>query len=66
MTFWKNATRHWNASWKSASVEEVNKNRKMPVSIVEIAIVPLRPTYLISTVNQAMKLPGVPMTEMIA
>lgn len=50
MMFWKKASMDEKASWNFESAEIVNKNRKMPESRVEMAIVPLRPMYLISTV----------------
>ena len=44
----------------------VNKNRIMPVSRVEMAMVPLRPMYFTSTVYQAMIEPGTPTMEVMA
>ncbi len=38
------------ASWNGGLELEVNRNKMIPVSNVEIAIVYLRPIYLISTV----------------
>lgn len=48
--FWKNASRQVMASWNGGLELEVNRNKMIPVSNVEIAIVYLRPIYLISTV----------------
>ena len=50
MMFWKKASRQVKASWKSESEEMVKRKTKTPVMTVAMAIVPLRPTYLRSTV----------------
>ena len=50
MMFWKKASTEEKPSWNLESAEMVKRKRKIPESIVETAIVPLRPMYLISTV----------------
>jgi hypothetical protein len=50
MMFWKKASTDENASWYDESEDIVNRKRKTPESIVEMAIVPFRPIYGISTV----------------
>jgi hypothetical protein len=49
MAFWKKASMEEKASY-DAPKEIVNKKRKIPESMVATAIVPLRPTYGMSTV----------------
>jgi hypothetical protein len=51
MTFWKNASRQVKASWKLESDDIVKRNTKTPVIAVATLIVPLRPIYLISTLQ---------------
>jgi len=48
------------------SAEIVKQNKRTPEIIVEMAIVPFRPKYLRSTVQQARKDPGTPITLVIA
>jgi len=49
-TFWNKASRLENVSWKLGSEEMVKQKRKTPVMTVLMAMVPFRPTYLMSTV----------------
>jgi hypothetical protein len=48
--FEKNASRQVNTSWTLELVDVVNKKRKIPLKRVDKAKVPLRPTYLRSTI----------------
>lgn len=65
MMFWKKASREEKAIWKLESRLMVKRKRKTPDSRVEMAIVPLRPTYLMSTVKHAMIEPGTPTTDVM-
>jgi hypothetical protein len=66
MMFWKNASRQVKANWKDESEEIVKRKTNTPVIAVATAIVPFRPMYLISTVQQAIKDPGTPTIAVMA
>jgi len=63
MIFWKNASTELKPSWNFESALMVKRKRKMPEKSVEMAIVPLRPMYLMFTVYIPIMEPGTPITE---
>ena len=64
--FWKKFSREEQTSWMSGSVEAVKQKIRTPVIRVAVIIVPLRPMYLMSTVQHARMEPGRPTIEVMA